>query len=421
MPDLTTPSRRCFLGGLAAGSGLCVLPQAARAVIQDVSGADALAAALASAMPGTTFRLASGDYGSLNFRRGGGAAGTPVTLAAADPARPPRFDRLDLREVAHLVLEGLHFDYQFAAEDKDYFRPFAISSSRNITVRRCLFYGDRARGLSSVDNGFGWATGFIVLATNGLVIDGCEIRDFMRGLIIDRCQNVIIRSNNLHALRMDGMNFIQVRDVLIEGNHIRDFNRSINSDDHADMIQFWTTRTTAPSINVIVRANLLSSGNGWYTQSIFMRNEQVDMSQAGSEMFYRNFLIEENVIANAHLHGISVGETEGLTIRQNTLVRNLRSEGKQNNPPLWIPRINVSPAARDVTIDRNVVAAVEGYEGQADWHVAENMLVQDRTRMQAGFFDLLFEGDPANPATLRYKPGGPLDGSGIGAAMLQRG
>jgi hypothetical protein len=396
-----------------------MLPKATRAGSQDVSGPEALASALASAAPGTTLRLAPGNYGSLGFRRGGGAAGAPVTLAAADPARPPRFDRMDLRDVAHLVLERLHFDYAFAAADKIHFRPFTVVGSRDVTIRGCLFDGDRARGVSAVDDGFGWAFGLGATDVAGLVIEGCQIRDFFRGLVVARCQDIRVGGNDLHDLRMDGMNFAQVQAVRIEGNHIHDFNRSINSKDHADMIQFWTNGTDAPSTDIVIRGNLLASGRGAWTQSIFMRNEEVDTGRTGRGMFYRNILIEENVIANAHLHGITVGETDGLVIRQNTVLRNALSEGEDDNPPLWTPMIRVAEKARKVYITGNIVAKIAGYEGQTDWQVSDNLFVQDRTRMEAGFYDRVFTGSPADPTTLRYRAGGPADGTGVGAARLQ--
>ena len=185
------------------------------------------------------------------------------------------------------------------------------------------------------------------------------------------------------------------------------------------MIQFWTNGTDAPSTDIMIRGNLLASGRGTWTQSIFMRNEEVDTGRAGMEMFYRNILIEENVIANAHLHGITVGETEGLVIRQNTVLRNALSEGEDDNPPLWTPMIRVVEEARNVYITGNIVAKIAGYEGQTDWQVSDNLFVQDRTRMEAGFYDKVFTGSPVDPATLRYRAGGPADGTGIGAALLQ--
>ncbi len=412
------PTRRSLFGGLAALAGASVLP--ARLMAQTVvAGPEALANALDGAAPGTVLSLAPGDYGSLSLRRYKGAPGAPVTLVAADPGRRPRFRQMNLREVEHLVLEGLEFDYSFAPEDKIHHRPFTVVDSRDIAIRDCLFDGDKARGVSKLDDGFGWAFGLGVTDVSGFTLERCEIRDFFRGLVVARCNDVTIRGNDLHDLRMDGMNFAQVSLVTIADNHIHDFNRSVNSKDHADMIQFWTNGTDAPSSMITIRGNLLASGRGAWTQSIFMRNEEVDTGRAGPEMLYRDILIEENVISNAHLHGITVGETDGLTIQRNTVLRNPVSEGEKDNPTLWTPQIRVAEGSVNVTVARNVVAKVAGFEGQADWQVTDNMPVQDRTRIEAGFFDKLFEGDPADPVSLRYRKGGPLDGAGIGAARLQ--
>lgn len=420
MIDCRQPTRRTVLGALVGTLGTTLLSvRPSFGTTLEVGGPEEFGTALEVAAPGSVLVLAPGDYGSLNLRRLKGAPGAPVTLVAADTDRPPRFERMDLREVAHLVLERLHFDYSFDTEDKIHFRPFTVVNSEDILIRRCLFDGDKAEGLTEVDNGFGWAFGLGVTDVSGFTLEGCEIRDFYRGLVVARSDDVTIRENNLHDLRMDGMNFAQVSLVTIADNHIHDFNRSVNSGDHADMIQFWTNGTDAPSSMITIRGNLLASGRGAWTQSIFMRNEEVDRGRAGAEMFYRTVLIEDNVISNAHLHGITVGETDGLTIRRNTVVPNPVSEGEKDNIALWTPQIRVQEASRNVLIQRNVVAKIAGFAGQPDWQMADNMAVQDRTRIEPGFFDLSFQGDPADPASLRYRPGGPLDGAGIGAARLQ--
>ena len=71
------------------------------------------------------------------------------------------------------------------------------------------------------------------------------------------------------------------------------------------MIQFWTSGTTSPSTNIVIRGNILDSGDGGWTQSIFMRNEMVDTGGAGDAMFYQNILIEDNVIYNAFIPMVS--------------------------------------------------------------------------------------------------------------------
>ncbi|WP_208734635.1 right-handed parallel beta-helix repeat-containing protein, partial [Corallococcus praedator] len=109
--------------------------------------------------------------------------------------------------------------------------------------------------------------------------------------------------------------------VVIEGNRLHDFRASPTSADHPDMIQFWTNGTRTPTRDVIIRDNVLDIGNGTATQSIFMRNDQVDRGEAGREMFYRNVTIEDNVIVNGAANGLVVGETDGLVVRNNTVLR----------------------------------------------------------------------------------------------------
>lgn len=388
-----------------------------------LAATDDLAATLATAAAGTVVELAPGDHGTLALRGLQGTADAPIILRSADSADSARITGLDLRDAAHVRLEGLVFDHTFTPGDPGYLRPFQIIASTDIALVGNLFDGDVAQGVSPSDDGFPTAFGFAIQDSTGITVQDNEIRGFFRGLVVGESRDLVVRGNDLHDLRMDGMNFAQVEDVLIEGNHIHDFARSLDSADHADMIQFWTNGTTAPSRDIVIRGNVLNSGAGWWTQSIFMRNEQVDQGLAGAGMFYRNVLIEQNVIINAHLHGIAVGETDGLIIRNNTVIRNAGSEGEDDNVALWNPRISVAETSRDVQILRNVVSRIGGAEEQAGWVVAENVFVQDQGRLGEGlFYDLAFvdarTGDPQDLGSFSYLPGGPLDGAGIGAGRL---
>ena len=141
-------------------------------------------------------------------------------------------------------------------------------------------------------------------------------------------------------------------------------------------------------------------------------------------MFYGNVKITGNVIINAHLHGITVGETDGLRIQNNTVVRNARSEGEKDNISLWMPQIRVAETSRDVHIQRNVTGKVTGAIGQPDWIVDTNLIVQDKSRMERGFYGTVFGmqalRDPTDPAAFIAAKGGPLDGTQIGAPQLSR-
>lgn len=373
---------------------------------------------------GGTILLPGGDYAPL-FLRESGAEGSPLVLAAADPGNPPRFPALETQRAEHVVLEGLILDYRFAPGDQISTRPFILSESRDITLRRVLIDGDDARGTGSVDDGFGFGIGLNVLYSRDITIEESEIRGFHRGIGVGEVQGFTLTGSLIHDLRSDGMNFSQVSDVRIENNVIRDFRRPPKSDDHADMIQFWTVGTDEPSTDIVIRNNVLNSGRELYTQSIFMRNERVDQGDAGRELYYRNVTIEGNVVINAHLHGITVGETIGLTIANNTLIENRGSINPADADPnsdVWTPQIVVSKRAQDVRILRNAVATITGPDGQADWQVEDNLRIQVRTRGANDFYTRMFadplRGDPRDLATFASLPGGPLDGTGIGAPRL---
>ncbi|MBL4808065.1 MAG: right-handed parallel beta-helix repeat-containing protein [Rhodobacteraceae bacterium] len=368
--------------------------------------------------------LVPGNYGAPTIRNLQGNAAAPIVLRSADPARPAEFTGLILRDATHVTLSSLLFDYSYSPDDAPNFRPFQVLSSHAITIRNSVFLGDVARGVSNIDDGFGTGFGLGVRFSSSIRIQENEVSGFFRGFVITESQDVLVLGNDIHSIRMDGMNFAQVAHVLIENNHIHDFARSAASTDHPDMIQFWTSRTREPSRDIVIRSNVFNSGDGLYTQTIFMRNEEVDTGRAGREMFYRDITIADNVIINAHLHGISIGQTDGLIIRNNTVVRNTTSQGEAHNPRLWTPQIRVVNDARNVEISRNVVSEIQGYERQQDWQVHDNLFVQNSFAAQPGFYGKVFvDGALRNPTRIQSffpRPGGPLDGSHIGASLLAR-
>ena len=399
-------------------------PSPAQTVVA-VATSDDLSAMVAQAEPGTVFELQPGIHPPLILRGISGTREKPVVIRSRYRAQRAVIPRMDLREVSHIVLEGLAFDYVFAPEDPANFRPFQVFTARDLTIRDALFDGDIAAVGDPVEPGYPTGFGLAIRASAEVLVEGSEIRDFYRGLVVSDAVDIVVRGNDLHSIRMDGMNFAQVERVRIEGNTIRDFKRVLRSSDHADMIQFWTNRTERPSRDIVIRDNVLNSGLGWYTQSIFMRNEEVDTGRAGDAMFYRNVTIEENVIVNAHLHGITVGETEGLIIRNNTMVYNDRSTDQGRGRAVWRPRINVATASRDVTIERNVAHGMPTQTEHPGWMIRENLTVQDRTPSAPDHLDAVFlaarSGDPRVLSSFGYRPDGPLGEGRIGASRLRGG
>ena len=407
-------------GGMAGLAALCLAlvlgGTPGRAADHPVATAEALAAAWAAAAPGDRIVLAPGDYGHIAVKGGGGTADRPVVLTSADGTDPARIQELFLRGVSHVVLTGLVLDYRFQPSDALGARPFGIYDSTDVTLSNVLIDGDLAHDLNASSDGLPAGFGLAVANTDGVTLQNSEIRGFWRGLTVRESRNIEVLGNRLHSLRMDGMNFAQVEDVLIERNRIFDFDRSPTSEDHADMIQFWTGHTTAPTRGVTIRGNLLQSGDGLFTQSIFMGNNLVDQNKAGEEMYFRDIAIVDNLIINAHAHGISLGASLGVRISGNVLVHNPASDGDRDILKLYRPRLHVSPLSRDVTVEDNVASefVLPDPQDAPEWRMARNVAAQDIARMQPYHYSTVFAGgDPADPASYMPRPGGVLDGTGV--------
>ena len=84
-------------------------------------------------------------------------------------------------------------------------------------------------------------------------------------------------------------------------------------------------------------------------------------------------MIENNHIQNAHPNGITVGEIDGLVIRNNTVVKDPDTRYFSHG---FEPRIIVDDDARNVTITGNVTHGVPGSE--PGWVISNNRLVTHR-------------------------------------------
>lgn len=381
-----------------------------------VSTAAELKDALARAGGGDTILLDEGDYGQLTLN----GYTSAVTLKSADPAHPASFSSMDLDNSANLTFDGITFDYSYASSDQLWSRPFEISNCNNITITNSTFDGDLASNRSAVDDGHGFAIAFSANGCSDLAITNTEFYNFHRGTVISQSQGVSLVGNEMHSLRSDGMDFAEVRDVLIEDNHLHDFRGSPASGDHGDFIQFWTSGTDSPSSDITIRGNTLDIGAGTYTQSIFIRNEMVDTGAAGEEMFYQNILIEDNTIYNDHLHGISVGETAGLTIRNNSVLHANGDPIDDLAGGLSIPAINLAANSTGVTVTENLTGGVSGYSGQTGWVVSDNLHVQDTNPDAPNYYGTVFVTSSMSAVDGRHHfvilPGHPAETAGIGSS-----
>ncbi|MFG6527949.1 right-handed parallel beta-helix repeat-containing protein [Sulfitobacter sp. M23508] len=349
-----------------------------------VTSAAELNQALSQATGGETILLAAGDYGTLNLDGKSGFNinyASNVTIKSADANTPATISEMTLDGASNITFENIVFDYTFNGESTSY-KPFEIHNSANITIKDSVFDGDLAQGVSSIDDGYGTGKALAVRDSSGIVISNNEFYDWWKGLSVGASTNVTISGNDVHSVRSDGMSFGGVQNVLIENNYLHDFRASPNSGDHRDMIQF--SKGLGPSDNVIIRDNVFDMGTGTHAQTIFMGNGKTDPDDPA--MFYTNILIEDNMIYNAHTHGITVTGAKDLTISHNTIL----AVDRAVTGGITIPKINVTSTSQNVTIDGNVVSGVAGHSGQSDWTVIDNVYVQNTDPSAANYYDNMF-------------------------------
>ena len=392
-----------------------------------VSNSAELYGALANARGGDVISLASGNYGELQanrFSKFNLKFDSKVTIKSADPGNPAVFTELNLRDAGNITFDSVKFDYTYKAGDALWYRPFSVGSSSNIAIVNSVFNGDVARNKSPKDDGFGFAIGMTVRDSKGVLIENNEFSGFHRGFTMQTTSDAQIVGNELHSMRAEGINLAAVQNTVVENNYIHNFRGSLNSSDHRDMIQVWTDGTTRPTTNLTIRGNTLDIGAGSFTQSIFMRNELVDRGTAGYEMFYRDILIENNVIYNAHLNAISVGAADGLTIRNNSVLQ-AKGDGVgiNLNQGVNIPRINVAPSSFDVTVEKNVTSDVFGERSGIGWSVKDNVFVQNNNANKPGFYADVFISTSLDPKggvhSYIVRPGSLIDTLNAGADRLQ--
>lgn len=379
-----------------------------------VSSAAELQAAIASASDGATIRLLEGNYGTLalsNFSR-------DLTLVA-DRDAPAVLNGMRLVDVQGLTFDGLVFDYVFVPGHPHHHTPFRISRSEDITLRNALFEGGDAFGTGTKADGAGTGVGLSIGGSRAITLEDSEITGFWKGLSMGSNSDVVLRGNELHGIRSDPITMGQMQNTLIENNHFHSPRRAPGSGDHSDMIQLTNSTGDTPSAGLVIRGNVFNIAGGDVGQAVFLSNNAA-RDGGGPATFYRDFLIEDNLIINSHRNSLAVGQIDGLELRNNTVLHAdpvAGATGDSNRP-----FISVNSDSRNVTITDNVTTGLSGPSGQADWTVSGNITVQKNAPGAANHYSAHFidpTGDFAlDLAKLTVRPDSVIAEKGIGASIL---
>lgn len=269
-----------------------------------------LEAALRNAKGGETILLRSDvDYKASVSTWA--AHSSTVTVTSLDPSKQATITGLDLRDAQKLTFDNLHFEFKGTPASQWQYDVY-VRNSKDIAFVDSVFKG--------IASGFGnekvAPSMLSVEGSDNVRFHGNEISHYWHGIESWRSTHLSYTDNDFHHMQADGMRFAQVQGVTVDGNWMHDFLGSLGSLNHNDYMQFWTASTTAPSRDIVIRGNILANG-GPQSQAIFFRDELGDSGSTATR--FKNVLIEENYIYNNHLHGITIGNADGLTIHGNTL------------------------------------------------------------------------------------------------------
>ncbi|MQX36240.1 LamG-like jellyroll fold domain-containing protein [Roseospira navarrensis] len=372
---------------------------------------------------GETIILEGGHYGTLKLV--GGKApnlqnlSSTVTIVSEDPNNPATLSGLGIHDAINLTFDSIEFSYTFVEGDTSRTKPFSVTEAARIEFRNASFTGDVASGTGSHADGYGTGFGLNVRASRDVVIEDSTFDTFHRAAVFGQVDGLTVTGNTFSNMSSDGVNFAAVTGVLIEDNHFHDFRKHPDDPSHMDFIQFWTNGTTSPTTNVVIRGNILDRGDGDATQSIFMRNEVVDSQDGGYDMYYRNVLIENNVIHASQAHGITVGETDGLVIRNNTIVQSENGD----TATVAIPKINANGESFNVSITGNIVPfppvlqTRDPRSSLGDNYVTQAADPNAPHYVQSVFVDSLGGRTVSVPEDLQVLPGSPA--AGYGASLTR--
>ncbi|WP_212751919.1 right-handed parallel beta-helix repeat-containing protein [Roseovarius arcticus] len=349
--------------------------------IINVSNATELKTALAAATGGETVILAAGDYGKLSIS--GTQFASNVTLKSADANGMASFSEAYLKNSSNITFDTIKFDYSYSSGEAYYASKFSVENSTNISFNDSLFDGDAANGTGTAADGLGTGKGLVVKGSTNVDVVNSEFHSFWTGLSINTSSNIHISGNNIHNIRSDGMKLGSSQTVLVEKNYIHDFNGDDTLSDHRDMIQIQRSSGTGVS-DLTIRDNVFDMGSGDWTQTIWAGRDKGNANDPTN--WHQNVLIENNVIYNAHTHGISLNLTDGLTIRDNSLIAVDRAQ----TGGISIPKILVSSESKSVVVENNITPAIGGEQGQADWSVQNNAFIQNTDANAPGYYDNQF-------------------------------
>ncbi|WP_298852307.1 right-handed parallel beta-helix repeat-containing protein [uncultured Sphingomonas sp.] len=270
-----------------------------------ISNATELAKAISTSKGGETYVLASGDYGSMNIHNL--TLSSAITIRSQNLSDQAHFDNIDIFKSSNIVLTDLNVG---SAPTMDPSAPWGaairVRNSSGVTLDSLKISGSDD-GVHTNDR-----VGLYVVDSANITLTDTEFADLYHGGLFTRVTDITVANNEIHDIRVDGFEFVQVQRVSILGNRFYDFWKQPG--DHSDAIQFFTSGTTIASTDITISNNVILQGHGMGQQGIFLRDET-------NILPYQRVVIENNLVyQSTDFNGLSVNGANDVQIRNNTVL-----------------------------------------------------------------------------------------------------
>lgn len=347
--------------GLDAGDGSQANPWR---TVQAVVSAGLLGTTVAA---GDTLWLGAGDHGELVINNVHGSSTAAAITIAAAPDTEPLVSRVQVSNSTFLVIAGLHVTTEHLANPQKGTFVSVQAPSADVVVDGCH--------VQTVADTSGWsAQDWVDRAGNGITVDGTRItvsNNIVRN--IDFGISVTATDSSIHHNTVDGFSGDGMRGL---GDYTTfEYNTVMNcydvDDNHDDGFQSWSLGPGGVGTGEVV--GIVLRGNTFINTTDQTRPLNGAMQGIGCfDGTFRDWVVENNVIATNHWHGITL-----LGVVNSRVVNNTVMDINDTSPgPPWISveAHKNGTAPTGCVVANNLTTALSNH---ADVTEAGNLLLKD--------------------------------------------
>lgn len=264
-----------------------------------------LDAAVKASKAGDTVVLAAGSYKQLWVDNKISAAAVTFKSESAD--NPAVVGYVRAINSDGVVFQDLKVGRNLVEGVDTYYTNMALAqNSKNVSFQGVQFF-------STGSDASYLGRGLMVRDSANVTVKTSDFSHLSTGILTMTSNGINVLNSKFHDLRIDGVEFTAVKNVLIDGNDFRDFRSSYA--DHADAIQFWTNGTKQASTDVVISNNVVMPGTGRGSQGIFIQDEIGGLP-------YERITIKNNLLLDKgeYWNGITVRGGKDIIIEGNTSI-----------------------------------------------------------------------------------------------------